>query len=132
MDPDVAERFERVVQDDGRYPLDAFAFLYRGLDQASRARHGDEPPSRSRHVTGQELCQSLRQLAVAQWGPLARLVLERWNIRRTRDFGEMVFLLVQHELMGKQDSDRLEDFDDVYDFREAFGHYEIPLGELAE
>ena len=132
MEPDVADRFENVVREDGRYPLDAFAFLYRGLDFASRARYGEEAPGRGRHVSGQELCLALRRLAVEQWGPLARLVLERWNVRCTRDFGEMVFLLVTHELMGKQDSDRVEDFDAVYDFREAFGHYEIPLSELAE
>ena len=54
-------------------------------------------------------------------------VLKGWNIRRTRDFGEMVFLLTGIGLMGKQESDHIEDFDEVYDFNDAFGSYDIPL-----
>ena len=72
----------------------------------------------------------LRALALEHWGPLAQAVLSSWNIRETRDFGEMVFLQIRMGLMGKQDSDQIEDFDDVYDFHEAFGTYEVPLDEF--
>ena len=87
---------------------------------------------RCRLVTGQQLCEGLRALALESWGPLAQTVLNRWKIRGTRDFGEMVFLLIELGLMGKQDSDRVEDFDDVYDFGEAFGAYEIPVDSFDE
>lgn len=122
-----AQRFEQLIRTDGRYPLEAYEFLYRGLDRAARARHGEAGDEAApRHVSGQELCFALRELALEQWGALARTVLTRWNIARTRDFGEMVFLLVEHGLLGKQDSDRIEDFDDVYDFAASFERYEIP------
>ena len=83
-----------------------------------------------RHVTGQELCCALRELARERWGPLVREVLRSWNIYRTRDFGEMVFFMIELGLMGKQDSDNIADFDDVYDFNEAFGSYTPELDEI--
>ena len=61
-------------------------------------------------------------MALIRWGLLARSVLERWNIKRTRDFGEIVFLLVNNGWMQKEPQDRIEDFDNVYDFSEAFGN----------
>ncbi|MFQ5806376.1 MAG: Minf_1886 family protein [Phycisphaerae bacterium] len=132
MDTDTAERFERAIRADGRYPPAAYEFLHHGLEYTARLVYATEPPEGPRHVSGQQLCEGLRALALETWGPLAQSVLSSWNIRKTRDFGEMVFLLIELGLMGKQDSDRIEDFDDVYDFREAFGSYEIPLDKFDE
>lgn len=135
MDAELMEKFEKAVRRDGRYPPEAFEFLQRGLELATRIKHGAPPPAGpaapQRHVTGQELCQALRVLAIRQWGPLAREVLRRWNIHATRDFGQMVYLMIEVGLMGKQESDDLSDFDDVYDFAIAFGDYEIPLDQAA-
>lgn len=114
-------RFEREVRRDGRYALEAFEFLQAGLAHATSERYGDElTEGRGRHVTGQELCHALRDVALERWGPLARLVLSRWGIRATRDFGEMVYLMIGLGLMGRQDSDDINDFDHVYRFEEAF------------
>ncbi len=127
MDLELLRRFEQAVRKDGRYALEAFEFLHSGLDFAARYKHGEPPTSEPRHVTGQELAGALRVFALRRWGPLARMVLRRWNINRTRDFGEMVYLLIDLELMGKQDSDDVTDFDDVYDFDTAFESHEIDL-----
>jgi uncharacterized repeat protein (TIGR04138 family) len=127
MDAELMERFEQTVRQDGRYAPEAYEFLHRGLDLATRTKFGARPAAGRRHVTGQDLCHALRLLAVQLWGPLAQEVLRRWNIRRTRDFGEMVFLMIDLQLMGKQDSDDVSDFDDVYDFETAFGAYQIAL-----
>ncbi|MBU0638216.1 MAG: hypothetical protein KKB50_05065 [Planctomycetes bacterium] len=144
MDLETARRFEEMIRRDGRYPPEAYEFLHRGLEHATRMVYGEKSPGEPgrasqqfgegyqqadepRHVTGQQLCEGLRQLAIKEWGPLAQAVLARWRIRGTRDFGEMVFLLVRLHFLGKQDSDHIENFDDVYDFNEAFGSYEITL-----
>ena len=125
MDLEKAEQFERAVRKDGRYPLDAFEFLHRGLELATRRKHKKTSRKGARHVSGQELALALRDLALRQWGPLAREVLRRWNIHRTRDFGEMVYFMIQQSWWGKQDTDDITDFDDVYDFRTAFDRYQI-------
>lgn len=111
-----------IVRQDGRYPLDAFGFLHEGLARAVRHFHGEEAVEhRPRHVTGQQLCWALRDEAVERWGQLARTVLGRWHIRQTLDFGNMVYLLVDNNLMQKTDEDSVEDFRDVFNFDAAFG-----------
>lgn len=125
-DTDLMQRFERIVRADGRYPPEAFEFLHRGLELATQLKRGESPRSRGGHVTGQELAHALRVLAQRQWGLLARQVLRHWNIHRTRDFGEMVYLMIEVGLMGRQDSDDISDFDDVFRFDESFAQYEIP------
>jgi uncharacterized repeat protein (TIGR04138 family) len=43
----------------------------------------------------------------------------------------MVFLLIEEQMFGKQDSDTLEDFEDIFDFTEAFEHPFVPRKRLA-
>ena len=74
----------------------------------------------SRHVSGQKLCWGLREYALSRWGALASTVLGQWNIKRTRDFGEIVFALVNSDFLQRQPNDSINDFDDVFDFEEAF------------
>ena len=73
-----------------------------------------------RHVTGPELAWGCRDCAREHYGLLAREVLSYWGIRRTEDFGRIVFNLVEVGLLGTQAGDREEDFAGVYDFEEAF------------
>lgn len=109
----------------GPFPPAAFAFVQAGLRHTvemladERDRDG-QLAGDARHVTGQELCLGLRDYAIAQYGLLARTVLSRWNIRRTEDFGRMVFALVEAGLMRKSDEDSLDDFQGVFEFDEAF------------
>lgn len=73
-----------------------------------------------RHVTGQELCEAIRRYALEQYGLLARSVLEHWGVTNTGDFGEIVFNLIDIGQMRKTESDRREDFQDVFDFESGF------------
>jgi uncharacterized repeat protein (TIGR04138 family) len=78
------------------------------------------PQEMNRHVTGQELCWAIRDIALERWGLMARGVLARWNICRTEDLGAIVFALVEHHWLAKQPTDHIEDFHGVYPFSEAF------------
>jgi uncharacterized repeat protein (TIGR04138 family) len=73
-----------------------------------------------RHISGRELAEGVRDLALERFGPMARTVLEHWGIRATADLGDVVFALVECGILIKQDDDALEDFRDVFDFDEAF------------
>jgi uncharacterized repeat protein (TIGR04138 family) len=72
------------------------------------------------HVSGQELCESARRLAMRQFGFLARAVLESWGIRSTADMGDVVYSLIASGHLEKTPQDRRADFKDVYDFETAF------------
>ena len=74
----------------------------------------------ARHITGRELVLGCRDLALERYGPMARSVLEYWGIRETRDFGEIVFALVELGILVKQEGDSLDDFGGVFCFGDAF------------
>lgn len=120
---------DQIVDEVGLYPVEAYQFVVNGLTHTVKKLHGDadpDDPERSRHVGGQALCEGLREVALVQWGLLARTVLKRWNITSTLDFGRIVFALIEGGRMQKTDADSLEDFRNVFDFRTAFeGDYRI-------
>ncbi len=76
----------------------------------------DEP----RHISGQELAVGVRDLAIERFGPMARTVLEHWGIHATADIGAIVYGLIDCHVLIKQESDSREDFQDVFDFDDAF------------
>ena len=76
--------------------------------------------SEPRHISGRELAEGCRDLAIERWGLMARTVLEYWGIRSTRDLGAIVFALVECGVLVKQDTDDLGDFESVFDFGAAF------------
>lgn len=74
----------------------------------------------ARHISGRELAEGVRDLAIERYGPMARTVLEHWGIESTSDVGRIVFALVEAGILIKQDEDSPDDFDAVYDFDEVF------------
>ena len=128
----LADALER----DPRYHRDAYLFVFEALRFAQQqlglgrgvADEESGSTEEERHVSGQQLCHAIRQYAVKQYGALAKCVLNHWGIQSTGDFGELVFNLIAIGQMRKTDSDRREDFDNVYEFHEAFRD---PFGTLA-
>src|SRR5687768_8664566 len=118
---------QQIVEEVGLYPAEAFEFVQQGLSYTVHKLHGEvtEEKKVSRHVSGQDLCDGLREFALMNWGLLARTVLARWNVRKTLDFGRIVFALVDNGYMQKTDDDTIEDFRDVFDFKSAFENYKI-------
>ncbi len=106
---------EEVGKEDGRYSPAAFRFVSEGLDYTVK-KASDQP----QHISGQALCEGLRQFALERWGRMALLVLSSWGIQGTRDFGQIVYTLIHHGWMSAQPGDTIEDFNDVYDFQKAF------------
>lgn len=99
---------------DGKYNERAYVFVLAALEYAQT-----KLPAR-RHLSGVELAWACRDFALEQFGMLANSVLTHWGIHTTEDFGEIVFILIEVGLLARQPSDRLEDFERVYDFAEVF------------
>ena len=112
------KKIEDLVTKDPAYKFEAYTFVMAGLhDTVSRLK-------KPRHVTGPELCEGLRHYALEQFGPMTRTVLEYWGIHKTDDFGKIVFYLIDAELLKKTEEDSVRDFNQVYNFGQAF-QYEI-------
>ena len=120
----------KLLKDDRRYKIDAYAFVFEALNYAhTRLGMGTERPSEEeeegeeggareveRHLTGPQLCEAIRQYALEQYGYMAKCVLNSWGVKSTSDFGEIVFNLIGIGQMRKTPEDRREDFNDVFDF----------------
>ncbi len=109
----------------GPFPPEAFQFVREGLAHTVETTHGAHAigpldDDESRHVSGQQLCLGIRDYAIEQFGDLAGTVLRHWGIRKTEDFGKIVFAMVDAGLMRTTEDDSIEDFRDVFDFDEAF------------
>jgi uncharacterized repeat protein (TIGR04138 family) len=113
------EVLERILQADSRYHRNAYMFLREALDHTHKML-GKDGKDVIQHVTGQELLAGLREYTLQQFGPMAMMVLDEWGVRRCEDWGEIVFIMIEHSLLAKTDTDSREDFAGGYDFFEAF------------
>lgn len=112
------EVLARIRERDGRYHERAYVFVLAALEYCQRQRKVRG------HISGAELAQSCREFALEQFGLTARTVLQHWGIHGTDDFGRIVYVLIDVGLLLKHPTDRVEDFDSVYDFAQAFeGEY---------
>lgn len=117
--------WKQVREKAGPFPAEAFQFVREGLAHTVRTIHDEsglvgDTEDETRHVSGQQLCLGLRDYAIVQFGAMARTVLCRWGVRRTDDFGRIVFAMIDAGLMRKTDEDTMDDFRAVYEFDEAF------------
>ena len=140
-------RIAEIAKKDGRYKFDAYIFIQQalayaqfelgmGLPRPYGVEGEEEPPAEpppEAHLTGQQLCEAIRLYASDMYGLMAKTVLNSWGVRRTGDFGDIVYNLIDIGEMTQSDADRREDFDDQYDFEEAFEqNYEITMLESDE
>ncbi len=116
--PPFSEAVARICARDHRYAPEAFLFLNEGL--LLTLKQIQEKEKKPRQISGAELAEGLKNHALSQFGPIAMTVLNHWGIRTTRDFGEIVFALLRAGLLGKTEDDKIEDFDHLYDFDDAF------------
>ena len=115
---------------DPRYACEAYLFIKDALDHTQKVivKKGRGRP---RHVSGQELLAGIREFALSQYGPMTMMLLQEWGVKNCRDFGEMVFNMVEIGWLAKTETDTREDFEGGYDFFEAFQKPFLPTSKLA-
>jgi uncharacterized repeat protein (TIGR04138 family) len=126
-----------VIRKDPRYTYEAYEFVFAALHHTQkmlgrlpREPGGESPGTPQHHVSGRELLQGIRDLARREFGLMAPTVFRLWGIRRTDDFGEIVFNLVESNLMSKSDEDTRADFHEVFDLDQALvKDYRIEIEE---
>lgn len=156
---DPHDPLSELLRRDRRYHFDAYVFIFEALrfaqdklgmgreqeseddededdDEDDLEENGSDAggsDAGERHVSGQELCQAIRRFAHEEYGLMAQCVLNHWGIKSTRDFGEIVFNLIEIGKMRKTPHDRREDFDDVFDFGEALREgFQMALPDSSE
>lgn len=117
---DFNEVVSLILNEDSRYDRGAYYFIREALDYTVKQRGKSKANRSNRHVDGSDLSKGARDYALEQYGPMAATLLDTWGVRSSADFGEIVFNLVEYNVFGTQESDRREDFKNVFDFHEAF------------
>ena len=108
------EKIADILIRDSRYKREAYRFVQESLEY-TRRRY-----KRKGHVTGRELVKGVRDMAQDKFGLMAKTVLNQWGVEKTADIGDLVFNMVEAQIMIKQDEDIREDFEGIYDFEKAF------------
>jgi uncharacterized repeat protein (TIGR04138 family) len=142
---DLDASVQAIVRRDPRFRPEAYHFLLEALDHtlgrgrtgtatgkapapapstatsdAMGAARGATVPPPVWNVTGRDLLEGFRDLALERYGALAREVLRTWGIVRTGDVGAVVFNLVESGLLQKTATDSPADYHEVFDFETAF------------
>jgi uncharacterized repeat protein (TIGR04138 family) len=123
---------EPLLERDPRYPREAYDFLMEALSitqhHLGRSRATSEA---EQHVSARELLEGFCQHAVAEFGLLAPAVLRLWGITETGDVGNLVFNLIEIDVLTSQPGDRREDFDNVFDLtQELLRDFAIHLEDV--
>ncbi len=119
MNTNFINKIDEVIARDARYKADAYEFVMQALFFTQKKL------KRKDHVSGKEMLEGIKEHALSQYGPMAKTVVEHWGIYTTSDFGQIVFNMIEAGLMKKTQDDSLEDFKDVYDFKNAFNVFKI-------
>ena len=94
---DPSHPIAKLLKEDRRYKIDAYAFVFEALELCPLATgHGqpsgrprpkrtspeeeERPKEAERHLTGQQLCEAIRQYALEQYGYMAQCVLNSWGV----------------------------------------------------
>jgi uncharacterized repeat protein (TIGR04138 family) len=123
-----------VVERDPRYAYEAYEFVFHALEHTLKML-GREAPGEStdpeddrHHVTGRQLVEGICDFARREFGLMAGVVFRMWGVRRTDDFGEIVFNLIDAKLMNGAPDDSRTDFHDLFDLEDVLvGNFRIVL-----
>jgi uncharacterized repeat protein (TIGR04138 family) len=126
------EIVEQIVAKDKRYPRDAYSFVREALDHTHKSAGKSSKGKQIRHVSGQELLAGIRDFALQQFGPMAMTVLEEWGIKSCSDFGEIVFIMIEFNLLKKTEKDSRADFENGYNFHSAFREPYLPQAKVVK
>jgi uncharacterized repeat protein (TIGR04138 family) len=134
-------KLNELVRRDPRYAYEAYEFVFAALAHTQKMLGrvppppdlGGEAPEKDYHVSGPQLLAGVIDFARREFGLMARTVFLLWGINSTADFGEIVFNLVEANLMSKTAEDNRRDFENVFDLdRVLVEDYRIELQEEAE
>jgi len=110
---------EAILARDQRFAPEAYSLVKASLNHTLEV-HSREQKGETSHLRGPDLLQGFRTYLLEQYGPMVPTILESWGITCTRDVGEIVFHLIEEQVFSQSPDDRIEDFENVFDFHTAF------------
>ena len=105
MSTDFDAKIRELVKKDSRYAAEAYSFVSNAVTfTVSRLPE-------HRHVNARELVLGLKDFAENQFGVLAPGVLESWGICTASDVGNLVYHLIDVQILSASPGDQRSDFE---------------------
>jgi uncharacterized repeat protein (TIGR04138 family) len=114
MDEEFTGIISNICEADSRYSPEAYEFVMEALAFSQKKF------KKAKHISGEELLAGIRALLLKKFGPMTVTLLKAWGIKKTDDFGNIVYNLVQNKVLAKDTEDQYESFKNAYDFDEVF------------
>jgi len=111
----IREITARLAEADGNLAPEVYLFIREALARLAAAGPGERG-----HVSARELLGGFRDLAIEQFGPMSRVVLEEWGVESPEDVGRAVYQMIDAGVLGRSEKDSPEDFKNAMDFDTAF------------
>ena len=114
------KNFPDIVKDihaeDNKYGKGAYFFVREALDHTLKSRNSSQN-KKNGHVSGEELLEGIRIYALDRFGPMTMTLLNHWNINQCKDFGEIVFKLIDHGILGRTEMITFRLWVDIHSMR---------------
>ena len=105
----IEEQIGEIRKRDGRYDERAYSLVLEGVDKACAMY--EKGGVRKRHLSARETIDGINCCSIENFGPMADYVLGKWGINSFKDFGEIIYNLVDVGLLNLDKRDKREDFD---------------------
>ncbi|HJO92274.1 MAG TPA: Minf_1886 family protein [Victivallales bacterium] len=106
----------KITSKDDRYPAEAYEFINDAVIYTVKVHEEHKNKTDSRHISGKELLAGVEDFALKTFGPLAFNVFEEWGINDGIAIGNIVFNMVEHQLLTTSDKDSIDDFRETIEF----------------
>ena len=116
----------KIAQEDQRYSFGAYEFINDAVIFTAEKYEKNKGEDETRHVSGKELLDGVREFALEQFGPMAHEVFLEWGITDGAAVGNIVFNMVEHEILSRSEQDSIDDFRYAFDFKTAFSSPFLP------
>jgi uncharacterized repeat protein (TIGR04138 family) len=112
-------KVNKITQQDARYSSDAYEFINDAVIYTVKKREENKKENETSHISGAELLDGVGEYALKQFGPMAYDVFCEWGIINGTAVGNIVFNMIEYEILSRSENDSIKDFENAFDFRAA-------------
>ena len=96
-----------------QYAPEAYSFVDNAIKYAVKKLEN------KRHLTAYEVLLACRETALKEYGFLSEDVLRSWGIKKASDIGEIVYQMIQNNVLSASKDDKKSDFEIQFELFEG-------------
>ncbi len=121
---------DKIVTKDGRYDAMAYELIGDAVNYTAKRLKKDKADIKSRHISCQDLLKGIGEYAIQQYGPMAGDIFASWGLNSSMAIGNVVFNMIDKELLRASEKDSLEQFSYGPTFHEIFRKPFLPTKKI--